>query len=256
MPNNDKLKEIINNAKLIFAAVFQRIATTPSSSNTKVIALKTKLNKQFSRFDDPNFWIETIDYDKQMLWHNILVFESVNINSVEEILKAGNDYFTFVDTNILKSPTVATAKVVTSDWNVRTINALGITDKSILERKTFFKNKGEDLSQNAMFSTAETAYTEDATHYTALLKSNKVNSKESDIKIIKMYGVAISKIVLSDNFTTMYKALDGFIKTKIAAHPKTTNPAPAPTEPPVAGTVTPNLENGNENGGDTETTNP
>ena len=215
MPNNERLKVIIHDAKLICRTKFKKVEEKFGADNTDVLAIKQEIKHHFAHFDNPDFWLNDISFNEQMLWHHILKINIADPADMSNFLTVTRAFLTFLNEDVIKKPAEALTNIVTSDFNLRTINALNKSNLKINGRKTFFKNQGKDLSQNTEFVTLETKHKNCHDNYKKCLKKNTIEAKQTDIIIINRFGEAISKIVTVPIFINFYKSFYKFVDGKI-----------------------------------------
>ncbi len=216
MANNENIKALLFNARLICLAKAQAVEAKLSGPNPEVQVLNTRLHTFFGHLSNPKFWSQPIDADLGKLSQEVLDISSVDPTSVPQYLTAVRKFLQNLEDTVLQSALRLVASTTTETWNLRMLNVLRKIQQTMIERKGFFKNKGEDLNQNSQFQSMETTYRTLVSSYRELLTNNGVSSDQAKVNNMKARGTNLSNAVQSSIYLRLYQKLSDIIKGEVA----------------------------------------
>lgn len=217
MPNNDQFKTVLHDAKLICRTKFNAVKAIHGENNTEVTSIHNELKAVYRQFDNPDVWSQVLSFDHSKIMNLILKVGVADPNDLPNFIKVTTDLLNLLKDEVLKEPLEKISQMQPSDWNLKTLDALRLTHQRIAGRERYFKNHGQDLSQNAEFVAIDEAHTVRAAEYRMLLNTNGVQSNQTDVILITRFGEMIKQSTAVPTFLGLYKGLSDFVKTKIPA---------------------------------------
>lgn len=217
MPDNEQFKTVLHDAKLICRQKFEAVKENFGQDNTDVITIQDELKSVYGQFDNPAVWSQQLTYDQTEIMSLILKVGVADPSDLDNFLKVTRDLLKLLKEDILKEPLAAIAMMLPSDWNTKTLDALRLTHQRIAGRETYFKNHGQDLSQNAQFKKIDEEHDIRAAAYRLALNGNIIESSQTDVILITRYGELIKAAVAVPIFITLYKGFSDFVKNELPA---------------------------------------
>ncbi|KAA3620977.1 MAG: hypothetical protein DWQ02_28485 [Bacteroidetes bacterium] len=215
MPNNDQFKSVLHDAKLICRTKFNAVKAIHGENNTQVVNIQNELKSVYRQFDDPAVWSQVLAFDHTKIMNLILKVGIADPNDLANFIKVTTDLLNLLKDEVLKAPLEKISQMAPSDWNLKTLDALRLTNQRIAGRERYFKNHGQDLSQNAEFKQIDQAYDVRAAEYRMLLNSNGVQSNQTDVILITRFGEMMKQSTAVPVFLGLYKGLSDYVNSKI-----------------------------------------
>ncbi len=215
MPNNDQFKSVLHDAKLICRTKFNAVKVIHGENNTEVVNIQNELKSVYRQFDDPAVWSQVLAFDHTKIMNLILKVGIADPNDLPNFIKVTTDLLNLLKNEVLQGPLEKISQMAPSDWNLKTLDALRLTNQRIAGRERYFKNHGQDLSQNAEFRQIDETYDVRAAEYRMLLNSNGVQSNQTDVILITRFGEMMKQSTAVPVFLGLYKGLSDYVNSKI-----------------------------------------
>lgn len=215
MPNNDQFKSVLHDAKLICRAKFNAVKAIHGENNTQVVNIQNELKSVYRQFDDPAVWSQVLAFDHTKIMNLILKVGVADPNDLPNFIKVTTDLLNLLKDEVLKAPLEKISQMAPSDWNLKTLDALRLTNQRIAGRERYFKNHGQDLSQNAEFKQIDEAYNVRVAEFRMLLNTNGIQSNQTDVILITRFGEMMKQSTAVPVFLGLYKGLSDYVNSKI-----------------------------------------
>ncbi len=221
MPNNDTLKALLHNARLIYQVKAVHILSDLSGPNPTVNTVNDQMNTFFGHLSNPKLWSEPITFDRGKISQEILNISSVKSDQVDLYLQNTRSFLETMEDQVLKAALQRVATTPTQPMNLRTIDALNQTTRTLEGRLDHFANAGNDLRRDPTFSPLASRQASLLSTYTELLTNNAIESTQSKVNTVNQWKTMFGNMTDTTLFLRLYPKYNDFLakQTEASDHP-------------------------------------
>lgn len=213
--DNERFKTILHDARLICLNKLQQVQAQFGKEHTEVAALESEMNAVIGHFDNPALWLNPIPFDEMEITTYITQVDATNPGDLPSFKENVRNFIAYLNDQVLKAPISSMESNNTSDFNLKVLDALTQCQRNIGGRKVFFKNQGTDLDNDPAFQEKQNEQRPAMDRYREALKTNEVQSVESDWIIFNRISEAIRQATVLVQFFAIYDLLTKTIKSKL-----------------------------------------
>ncbi|MBL7827366.1 MAG: hypothetical protein JNJ57_12085 [Saprospiraceae bacterium] len=214
--DNERLKVILHNARLVCISKFQMVQSNFGAANADLIGINQKMDDIMGKFNNPSFWATPIPFEETDITQRMLMVDICPPNDLPGFKKGMNDFVDYLDKKILNGA-AATGNLETliSDANLKVLNALTACQRNVAGRKIFFRNQGVDLDKTPDFLNRQQKQTPVMAEYRRVLNENEVQATDSDEIVFKAIADGIKSSTVLVQFYQFYDMLTATMKSKL-----------------------------------------
>jgi hypothetical protein len=214
--DNERLKLIIHDVRLIYLSKLQLVQSVHGISNADIVALSTEMQTAINHFDNPTLWMAPIPFDDDKITSAIVAIDTCPPTDLPKFFEAVRTSIDSLKSEVITLPVAEIVNTLTSDFNLKVLDALQQAQRNIGGRKIFFKrNQGVDLEKDPTFIPMQAEQRPVSTEYRRALTNNEVQSTESDVLIFRRIGDAIQQSTLLGKFFSAYQMLTNSMRSKL-----------------------------------------
>jgi hypothetical protein len=217
--NNNRLKVILYNAKLISLSKLQKVQARYGDTHPEIDAVNKQMIKTISSFDNPTLWAYPIPFEENDITTLIVKISLCNPDNLSGFIQDMRNFIFYLEHELLDSPQPTTRSIETdtpsaetSDFNVNVLDAILKNKRYIDGRKQHFKNQGIDVDNHPDFIPLRNEHEPVYTEYRRVLKANLVQSDLIDVETFQLIGNAIQQSTLLPKFFYIYKVFTDTMK--------------------------------------------
>ena len=216
--NNERLKLILHDAKLICLSKFQIVQSVHGTSNSELKKLKKEMDTAIQRYDNPTLWLYPIPFDEVATTLHVVQIDSCPTNNLETYAQVVRDFIQFLIKIVADIPVAEASMSETSDFNLKVLNVLTQVQRNVGGRKVYFKNnQNVDLDKDPKFVPMQEEQRPIQTDYRKALTENAVAATESDVLIFNRISENIRQSTVLDKFFMLYQMHTDTMKAKLPA---------------------------------------
>jgi hypothetical protein len=213
--DNERLKVILHDAKLICMSKLQMVQGKFGATHPHVDDINKKMNKAISVFDNPVLWMRPIPFEENDMTNFVVKIDLCDPADLTLFVTEMGNFIKYLEIKVLKDPLANMEASDISDFNLKVLDALLQNQRNIGGRKVFFKNQGIDVDNHPQFIPLRDEQEPILVEYRRVLNKNEVQSTESDVSIFKMIGNAIQQATELTKFFDIYKMFTTAMKRKL-----------------------------------------
>lgn len=220
--DNNRLKIILHDAKLICLSKFQVLKAKYGDTHPEIDAINKQMNKTISSFDNATLWAFQIPFEENDITTLIVKIDLCDTDDLSGFITSIRNLIFYLEHELLdlsqfitRSIETDTASSEISDFNLKVLDAISQNQRNIGGRKQYFKNQGIDVDNHPDFIPLSKEHEPVYTEYRKVLTANVVQSTESDVTLFKRIGDAIQQTTELTKFFDIYKLFTEVMKKKL-----------------------------------------
>lgn len=213
-PNNDRLKAILHDVKVVYKSKFLLVHEKNSLNLPRLEATAEKLEAVFLHFENPGLWMRSIAFSEEKILDFMLRIDTCDPEHADQFLLHSDQFIDYLENEILRFVTPPSG-IIPDRFNQGVIEALRGAHQSISGRKVFFRNRNIDLDRSPEFLLLEADHLPKVTAYQQLLSQNVISATESDVMLFRRFEPAIKQAVELKVFLGIYGLLTLAIQKKL-----------------------------------------
>lgn len=218
--DNERFKVILTDAKLICLSKYNLVEAKFGADHADVAAIKTEMDTTTGHFDNPALWLSPIPFDEDAITGFIVKIDQCDPSDLPLFLTELRGFIKYLQNTVLKAPIAAMETTDINDFNLKVLDELLQAQRNVGGRKAYFKNQGTDLDNHPPFVVLQDEQRPILEEYRRVLRTNEVQSTESDVLIFKRIAAAIHQSTILAKFLLVYAMLTSTMKAKLPAEPK------------------------------------
>ncbi|MEO0779468.1 MAG: hypothetical protein AAFW73_16400 [Bacteroidota bacterium] len=215
MPSNDPLKALLRNARLIWKVKARQLQSDLAEDQAEVQTINEQLTHFFGHLSNPKLWSEPVTYQTSDIAQHILDISAVRSDDVEGYLTATRQFLQIMQDQVLPTALQRVATTPTLPWNLRTIDALNQTTRSIEDRLDTYASQGTDLRQDPAFLALANRQAGLLANYRELLTNNAIESTQSKVNTINRWKATIAPLSDPPLFQRVYAKYNDFLAKQV-----------------------------------------